>query len=162
MTELKRIVAKNIATLRVAAHLTQFELGEKLSYSDKAVSRWERGEAIPDAYVLLKMSEIFGCTVDYLLRSHEKGEPMPKIKNKVNHTVVSLISLLGVWTVAALAFVIVHLSGYTYPLIFQYAFVVSMIILTVFNGLWGKRTYGFIIISALVWSILLTVYFIFL
>ncbi len=161
-TELKEIVAKNITSLRTLNKMTQLDLGNALSYSDKAVSKWERGESIPDAYVLLKMSEIFGCTVDYLLKSHEKDEPLPKVKNKVNHTVVSLISLLGVWTVAALAFVVVHLAGYTYPLIFQYAFVVSMIVLTVFNGLWGKRTYGFIIISALVWSILLTVYFIFL
>ena len=45
---------------------------------------------------------------------------------------------------------------------FQYALVVSMIILTVFNGLWGKRLYGLKIISLLVWSILMTVYFIFL
>ena len=48
MNELKKIVAHNIATLRTKAHLTQFELGEKLNYSDKAVSRWERGEAISD------------------------------------------------------------------------------------------------------------------
>ena len=59
MDDLKRIVATNIATLRVNAHLTQFELGEKINYSDKAVSRWERGEAVPDAYVLLQLAELF-------------------------------------------------------------------------------------------------------
>ena len=68
----------------------------------------------------------------------------------------------SIWTVIALVFIIMHLSGFTYPLMFQYALVVSMIVLTVFNSLWGKRSFGLIIISALVWSILMTVYLIFL
>ena len=161
-TELKEIVAKNIIALRTQNKMTQLDLGNALSYSDKAVSKWERGESIPDAYVLLKMSEIFGCTVDYLLRPHDKNEKLPKTKIKVNHINIALITLLGVWTVISLVFIIMHLAGFTYPLMFQYALVVSMIILTVFNALWGKRIYGFFIISALVWSILLTVYFIFL
>ena len=161
-TELKDIVAKNITTLRIQNKLTQLDLGNAINYSDKAVSKWERGESIPDAYVLLKMSEIFGCTVDYLLKPHGEGEKLPKAKRKTNHVNVTLITLLGVWTVMSLVFIIVHLAGFTYPLLFQYAFVVSMIILTVFNALWGKRIYGLAIISALVWSILLTVYLIFL
>ena len=160
--ELKEIVAKNISALRTQNKMTQLDLGNALSYSDKAVSKWERGESIPDAYVLLKMSEIFGCTVDYLLKAHGEGEKLPKTKFKVNHINIALITLLGVWTVISLVFIIMHLSGFTYPLMFQYAWVVSMIILTVFNGLWGKRLYGLIIISLLVWSILMTVYFIFL
>ena len=58
MQELKRIVAANIARLRIAEKMTQLELGQALSYSDKAVSKWERGEAIPDAYVLLQMNKL--------------------------------------------------------------------------------------------------------
>lgn len=161
-TELKEIVAKNITALRTQNKMTQLDLGNALSYSDKAVSKWERGESIPDAYVLLKMSDIFGCTVDYLLKPHSENEKLPKTKHKINHINVTLITLLGVWTVFSLVFIILHLAGFTYPLMFQYALVVSMIILTVFNALWGKRTYGLAIISALVWSILMTVYFIFL
>lgn len=161
-TELKEIVAKNITALRTLNKMTQLDLGNALSYSDKAVSKWERGESIPDAYVLLKMSELFGCTVDYLLKSHVKDEKLPKAKTKVNHVTVALIALLGVWTVAALAFVVMDLAGYTYPLIFMYAFFISTIVLTVFNALWGKRIYGFFIISALVWSIFVSIYFIFL
>ncbi len=160
-TELKAIVARNITTLRTKNKMTQLELGTALSYSDKAVSKWERAEGIPDAYVLLKMSEIFGCSVDYLLREHSEKERLPKQKKRVNHAVISLISILGVWTVALLSFIIMHLSGFTYPLIFVYALVVSMIILTVFNSLWGKRMGQFIVISALVWSIFLMIYFIF-
>ncbi len=160
--ELRSVVAKNITALRTQNNMTQLELGAALSYSDKAVSKWERAEGIPDAYVLLKMSELFGCNVDYLLHSHEESEKMPGVGSRVNHVSVSLISLLGVWTVAVLAFVIMHLSGFTYPLIFAYTLVVSAILLTVFNALWGNRLWRFISISALVWSVLAAVYFVFL
>ena len=53
MEELKKIVAANLTALRTAKGMTQLELGEMISYSDKAISKWERGESIPDAFVLL-------------------------------------------------------------------------------------------------------------
>ena len=80
---LKKITAQNLIRLRTSHHLTQFELGEKISYSDKAVSRWERGEAVPDAYVLLQLSEIFHVTVDDLLHEHTEEEVK---KNRKKHT----------------------------------------------------------------------------
>ena len=160
--ELKAIVAKNISALRTENKMTQLELGNAISYSDKAVSKWERGEAIPDAYVLLKLAGIFGCSVDYLLHDHGDEQRLPAPKRPVNHVTVSLIALLGVWTAALLAFIVMYLAGFTYPLIFQYALVVSLILLTVFNSLWGRRMFGFIIISALTLSIVATVYLLFL
>ena len=75
---LKITVAKNIASLRTRAKLTQHELGEKINYSDKAVSRWERGDAVPDAYVLLQLAEIFSVSVDYLLSDHPENEALPE------------------------------------------------------------------------------------
>ena len=75
MEDLKQIVAKNITELRTAQNLTQAELGEKLNYSDKSISKWERGEAIPDVRVLKEMGGIFGVTVDYLICSHDGEEP---------------------------------------------------------------------------------------
>ncbi len=160
--ELKAIVAKNISALRSENKMTQLELGNAISYSDKAVSKWERGEAIPDVYVLLKLSEIFGCSVDYLLHDHGDEQKLPTQKRPVNHVAVSLIALLGVWTAALLAFIVMYLAGFTYPLIFQYALVVSLILLTVFNSIWGRKLFGFIIISALTLSIVATVYLLFL
>jgi transcriptional regulator with XRE-family HTH domain len=67
LEDLKVITASNIINLRTAKGMTQAELGELLSYSDKSVSKWERAEAVPDAYVLKKMSEIFGVSVDYTI-----------------------------------------------------------------------------------------------
>ena len=64
LTELQLVTASNIITQRTKAGMTQAELGAKRNYSDKSVSKWERGEAIPDAYVLSEMAELFGVTVD--------------------------------------------------------------------------------------------------
>ena len=78
LSELKLISASNIIKLRTEAGLTQAELGEKLNYSDKTISKWERGEAIPDAYVLTQMAEIFGVSVDYLLGLTDEPAPYRK------------------------------------------------------------------------------------
>lgn len=169
MTELKKTVAKNIATLRVASHLTQFELGEKLSYSDKAVSRWERGEAIPDAYVLLQMAEIFGVTVDFILKPHDEEEFLPKepepkaAKNtdKVKRLVV-LLSFIGVWSLALVIFVISAFTYHYFWLSFIYALPVSFLVLFVFNCLWGKRKLGAVYLSVTVWGLLLSLHLSFL
>ena len=75
LSELKLITASNIIKLRTQAGLTQAELGAKLNYSDKTISKWERGDAIPDAFVLTELAEIFNVSVDYILSSHTDWEP---------------------------------------------------------------------------------------
>lgn len=166
MTELKKTVAKNIATLRVASHLTQFELGEKLNYSDKAVSRWERGEAIPDAYVLLQMAEIFGVTVDFILKPHteddfteqKEEEALPQgVPDKVRRLVI-LLSFLGVWSLALVAFVISAFMYEYFWLAFIYALPISFLVLFIFNCLWGTRKLGVLYLSATVWGLLLSLH----
>lgn len=161
MEELKKIVAANLTALRTAKGMTQLELGDMISYSDKAISKWERGESIPDAFVLLKLSRIFGCTVDYLLTEHSEEEAKPTVtvkKSRTNHLTLSLVTIIGIWTLALLVFVVLMLTKIVYPMIFMYAVIVSLIVLLVFSALWGKRLYHLIIISALVWSVFLAVY----
>ena len=67
MNDIKDIFAKNLSELRQASGMTQLELGERLNYSDKTVSKWERGESIPDAGMLKQIADVFGVSVDYLL-----------------------------------------------------------------------------------------------
>ena len=86
LSELKLITASNLINLRTRAGLTQAELGAKLSYSGKNISKWERGETIPDAYVLTQLAELYGVSVDYILSSHDaweapaEAEPAPAEK----------------------------------------------------------------------------------
>ena len=111
MEELKLIFASNLIRLRTAAGMTQAELGEQLNYSDKSISKWERGEAIPDAAVLKRMSEIFGVTVDYLLNEHDawQPEPDPAGARDRSHYAILLVALMGLVTLAVLVFVVLWL-----------------------------------------------------
>ena len=159
MDELKAIVAENISRLRTLNSLTQAQLGEMLSYSDKAVSKWERGDAIPDVYVLKKMSDIFNVSVDYLLEPHDEVDIKPAMHdNKRKHSLIVGVAFLGVWTLSLLVFIILAFLGKTYWLIFAYTLPISLITLLVLNTVWSIKKINIIYISALVWSILLAIY----
>lgn len=166
MPELKQIIANNITSLRKAANLTQSELGDNLNYSDKAVSKWERGESLPDITVLHKMTEMFGVNVDYLLHEeHDKSETerseIIKARN-ANRLIITLLSTVLVWLVATIAFVLMELlpvnPGRFLWMSYVYAVPGTLVILLIFNSIWGKRRVNFIIISLLMWTILLCVY----
>lgn len=159
MEDLSKITAKNIVALRTAMKMTQLELGEKLRYSDKAISKWERGEAIPDAYVLKEMSDLFGVSVDYLLTPHEERRPLRNSIRRNNRLVISLIAFFGVWAAASLAFTILLGLEVCEWRIFVFALPVSLIVLLVFNSLWGTRMRNYFLIAALVASVFVSIYF---
>ena len=53
MEDIRSIIANNLVILRRKKEMTQTELAEMLNNSDKAVSKWERGESVPDISVLV-------------------------------------------------------------------------------------------------------------
>lgn len=67
-------------TLRKNAGMTQNDLAEKLNVSRQAISRWEMGTAMPDVENLIAISDLFGVTLDALLKDREEpaadGEPI--------------------------------------------------------------------------------------
>lgn len=69
--DIKSIISKNICSLRKREKLTQSEFAEQIGYSDKAVSKWERGESLPDAEVLYKIALFFNVSIEYLFENHE-------------------------------------------------------------------------------------------
>ena len=161
MKDVKPIIAKNITALRQANKMTQIELAEKLNYSDKAVSKWERGESVPDIGVLKAIADLFGVTVDYLLREDTVSMPAPveeaPTKSKRNPTVVTLLSMLLVWILATFCYVIINMVVPAHPvrwLPFLCALPVSAIVWLVFNSIWFNRRRNFFIISLLMWTCL--------
>lgn len=163
MDELKLIVASNISRLRALNSLTQTQLGEMLNYSDKAVSKWERGEAVPDAYVLKKLSEIFKVSVDYILTKHDEICVKPAVRDeKRRHSLVAGVAFIGIWTLSLLIFVILFFLNKVYWIIFAYTLPVSLVVLLVLNTVWKIKKINIIYISALLWSVLLAVYLTFL
>lgn len=168
MEELKIIVADNIAELRKNSNLTQLELAEKLNYSDKSISKWERGESIPDVAVLKEIADLFGVTLDYMVQKEhtKKAETKPDKKRKVyNRGFITGMSIILVWLIATSAFVLLDIfveSSMVYLLSFLYAIPVSMIVWLIMNTIWFNRRRNFLIISLLMWSILLALYITFL
>ncbi|MBQ8523135.1 MAG: helix-turn-helix transcriptional regulator [Clostridia bacterium] len=166
MDELKNIIAENIQLLRRDAGMTQASLAEKLNYTDKAVSKWERGESVPDVAVLRDIAELFGVTVDYLLhREHErKAEIIPihsKKRRVSNHASITCMSIILVWLLATFAFVLIDIITpgiTTHWLAFVYAVPMSMIVWLIFNSIWFCRRRNFLIISLLMWTVLASVY----
>lgn len=165
MTELKDIVAGNITRLRKKAGLTQAELAEKLNYSDKAVSKWERGESMPDITVFKELADLFGVPVDYMLTEEhtdfQNRQKEVSARTRRNRTVITFLSVFLVLLIATFAFVGFSVFSQVivaHWLAFIYAIPVSCIVLLVFNSIWGKRSRNFLIISLLVWSILLSIY----
>ncbi len=168
---IKSVIAANIAALRRQHSMTQLELAEKLNYTDKAISKWERGESIPDVLVLKQMADIFGVTVDYLL---EEEHPVPKEETEVEAaeaakkqqrirtwSFVTGMSILLVWLVATVLFMIVDMaqeSAASHWLIFVYAVPASMVLWLILNSIWFSRRRNYLIISLLMWSILAAVY----
>ncbi|MCL2425809.1 MAG: helix-turn-helix domain-containing protein [Oscillospiraceae bacterium] len=161
MDDLKDIVSRNIIYLRTNNKMTQLELGEALNYSDKAVSKWERAEAIPDAYVLKKLSILFGVSVDYLLTKHDEDElkaAKTGSPQRFDRRIISLISFLGTWTLAVVIFTIIWFFGSVQWLVFVYALPISLILMIVFTAIWSKRKTNIFFISLLVWSVLAAIY----
>lgn len=159
MEDIKFITAANIISLRTKAGMTQAQLAELLNYSDKSVSKWERAEAVPDAYVLKHMSEIFGVSVDYLLSSHNAWEPISqKQKRRYRSEIIVLISMVGIWTLAFFIFIIGWILGHLFWMVFIYAIPISLITLLVFNSVWEKGKRNYYIISTLVASIFVMFY----
>lgn len=156
----KMIVAQNIFYLRTQNQMTQFELGEKLNYSDKAISKWERGDGVPDAFVLKKMGELFGVTVDYILTEHNEQERKIDTKPaRIAKAMLANVIMIGIATLALLVYIILAIFKINYWQIFIYAIPAILIVGIVFSFVLKNKIMGVLSVSGLVWSILLVVYF---
>ncbi len=168
MEDIKTIVAKNITELRLLNNMTQLELAEKLNYSDKTISKWERAESSPDIAVLVELADLFGVSLDYLVRAENIDRQVLENKQteaKYNRRAITYISESVAWIGAIFAFIITSLitGEATFQwLYFAYALPVVLIIRLVFNSIWFNPRHNYWIISALVWSVLAAIHITFL
>ena len=160
-TDIKECFAANLIAFRKALNLTQAELAEQLNYSDKAVSKWERAESVPDIYTLKQIADFFGTKVDVLIAEPKKEKPKRNRNLGKKRTILCFASTAIVWLVAIMFYAFIHIifTDITQTwLAFIYAIPVSAIVLLVFTSVWGKSLGNVIIISALIWSAFLTIY----
>ena len=104
MENLKEIIPENIINYRKANNLTQLELAKKINFSDKAVSRWEKGEVLPDVETLQKLSEIFNIPLSSLLEKHDSFEKQKFSKPKKQEVLAQTFLICEVWTIISVIY----------------------------------------------------------
>ena len=162
MEELKAVFASNLIRLRTAAGLTQAELGERVHYSDKSISKWERAEAIPDAYVLTLLAAEFGVTVNELLSAHSAWQlPEAEGEGEMHKPVtysrlfIVLCAIAGLWTFAVITFVVLWIVSGVHWVVLVTAIPLTLITVLVFNSIWNNGHHNMYIIGLLVCCLLL-------
>ena len=156
--EFNKQVAQNLISYRKFNNLTQLSLAEKLNYSDKAVWKWESGECLPDVYVLQKIANIYGVTVNDLLVQKAKPKASP---SKINRFFIPTLSCAIVWLVALVVFFILKSflpTATNLWLAFIVAIPVTFIVELVFSCIYKNLLLQFISISAIIWTTVLSLH----
>ncbi len=159
--DVKENLAINLARFRKNAKLTQSELAEKLNYSDKAVSKWERGESVPDLYVLKQLADFYGVKIDTLISPPTKERPKTYKNIPLKRIIISFSVMFAVLLLAIFYFAII---GIIYPnpqvpwISFIYALPIMFLILFILTAAWGKTITRGIIASLFMWTLILSVY----
>lgn len=165
MENINIVIGNNIKELRKIHKLTQSDLAEKLNYSNKAISRWESGEIIPDVLTLNKICDIFQIPIQQMFESNlTKKQITKQYKFQMgNKLAISLLAVLMVWFAATITYVYSVITfGDNLWQAFIWAVPISCIVGIVFNSIWGTKLINFIIISILNWSIPACIYITFL
>ena len=159
--ELKIRIGKNISEYRKLAGLSQIDFAEKLNYSDKAISKWERGESLPDIIILKQISDLFGITVNDLLSEKDTKRKKIDLKKLLRNKLFILILSTGiVWLVATIVcatMLIVKAPSKFVWIPFIYALPICAIIAIVFTTIWKNRLFLLLSESMLVWTFVLSI-----
>ena len=172
LEKVKLQIGTNIASYRKQIGLTQAGLAEKLNYSDKAVSKWERGESTPDILTLMQLAELFDISLEDLLRDPNAlpGNPTPleqamtqvsekALKRKANKNVIQALSSTLVWFIALLIFVVISSFDLPYSWVaFLFAIPINAIVLLSLRSAWRDFRWNRWLISAIFWGFLLAIY----
>ncbi|MCR4897941.1 MAG: helix-turn-helix domain-containing protein [Acholeplasmatales bacterium] len=161
MSDLKKIIATNLVELRKMKKYTQQDVGNILGYSDKAISKWERGESLPDIDVLYQIADMYEVTLDFLTHEgsyEEKKEYIVPKYEKRNKIIITLLFSTFVWLLVLIIFIYLTTKDMYYWPVFMYGFPTNCIVLIVLNRRWGKRIYFLPIFSVLTWTGLTSFY----
>ena len=158
----QELLAKNLVYYRKASGLTQLELAEKFNYSDKSISKWERGEGFPDVFVLKSLADFYGINVDDFY-SEEHKKITVKHNQKRKQIYIRLLSIgIGI-LVTFLAFFLLSVflkDNYAFKpwLVFIYGLLVISIIWLVWEFIYHKRFVRMFATSAVIWTAALSIY----
>lgn len=171
---LRATIAENLTYYRRQKGLTQAALAATLNYSDKSVSKWERGDGLPDVTVLMRLAEYYGITINELVTPREqhpiepamekKGDGEEEKKSRCSLRTRILVPTLSIGLVWLIATVILFFIKVIYPpfsaegLLFLYAVPAGFIVATVFSGIWWNQFSRLVCVSGIVWSVALCLF----
>ncbi len=162
--DINRYLPKNLATLRKHYKMTQGEVAEKIGYSDKTLSKWEKGDAVPDVETLYSLSQLYQVQIDDLLTKEIKittqlDEKQTEERNFKNKIIITALTILLVWLTAVVIFTEYAIVFDTILWrVFIWAIPITCVVLYFFNKAWGKKQFRLIIASAFIWTILLAIH----
>ena len=169
ITNQQELLAKNLAYYRKASGLTQLELADKFNYSDKSVSKWERGEGFPDIFVLKSLADFYGITVDDFYQSEHKAVKVSQNKKR-KQTYLKLLSIGINWLVTVLTFFLLNTllsrfapnAPFESWLTFIYGTLTTGIILLVWEFIYHNRFLRMSAASIIIWTAALSLFLTFL
>ena len=160
--DIKQIIGDNIAFLRKNNHWTQAELAEKLNYSDKAISKWERGESSPDPEIMLKLSELFYVRIDYFY--HEvHNEEFINTSNRMNVRNILIVILLcvGIYGIATSIFLLASLRDSANASKYWISFIAAAPLCGLVNFMYFRRINNrvgrILSMSVVLWGLITTI-----
>lgn len=161
---LEQTVAINLAELRRAKGWTQAELAEKINYSDKSVSKWERGEGLPDLKVLMQLAQMYGVTLDSLVTEGAAEKSIaaaeaPRRQRVGFRVVMELLAISLVFLLTTVLYVVC--AAYLQKNIwtsFIWALPISFGMVTLFNMRWKYRACAIVFASLFSWTLLAALY----
>ena len=162
METLENILAQNLIALRKKHQWTQAELAEKLHYSDKSISKWERGESLPDLKVMKSLSELYGVSVDFLMTEHTEADINEYVNPKsqgVFRILASLLAVSVVWLIATVFYTYsaIRTGSYMWQ-IFIWAIPASCLVIWYCLRRWFRSAGSWIVMSVMLWTLITSIY----
>ena len=145
MEDVRGALAANLAELRKEENLTQAEFAARFNYSDKAVSKWERGDSLPDVVMLKTIADLYGLRVDDLLTEDGVASALAEAAGRekkrdaylMQKMLIAAMWVTMVWVVAVVVFLYSQFSiGKMYWMAFVWAVPVSFGVAFLFSRHW--------------------------
>lgn len=160
--ELRDRIARNLVNYRKLNGYTQADIAQRINYSDKSVSKWERGEGVPDVFVLMQLANLYEIAIGELIGESGEAETPPLTGQARTRRYILLMAVGLVWLAAALAyflFAVLAPGGGDWWLAFVYALPVTAVVLTVLANVWQYTyRYRLIVSSGIIWGVALSLH----
>ena len=146
-------------SLRKRNSMTQLDLSKKINYSDKAISRWENGEVVPDVETLQQLSKIFGVSLTYMFEEHYDKNNDSVNNNYRNELILHLLSCCALWIAVAIVFVYVQvIYDYSFWQVFCWGVTLTVLLSIIFVKKWHNKSAKLILSSLFNWTLLASIY----